>query len=150
MEKLRETVRCRDGSEDPGFDTAKGLEYLLAGLEAKEPGGRGSSCSSLIFGEATSGGDALREMSMDEDSGWDLPAEPIGPLADNEGLLDNGLPDIGPEKESLFAPLTSNVLTEVNVDASTKIKKRMRGAEDPAKEKEKVLKFPITGDKVEL
>ena len=74
-------------------------------FEAKLPGGGlGSSCSSLILGEETGGGEALRDTS------WGGSVEVMGPLADKKGFDDHGLLAKGPEKACLLFFLVSNGL----------------------------------------
>lgn len=86
------------GAEWP---TRKDFVALLVWL----PGGLGSSCSSLILGEETRGGEAPGDAFGEE--GWGIGIRGKPPEI---GFTDNGLLVNGPEKACLFIFLVSETL----------------------------------------
>jgi hypothetical protein len=141
MEKLRGT-NGGVGSGDAALDVSKGILFIaesswflkvngaewpnkpgdFAALEAKLPGGLGSSWSSLILGEETRGGEALGDTFGDEEgwgfgnresipeTNWGNSIGEMGPLADKRGFVDPGLLTNGPEKACRLIFLLSEAL----------------------------------------
>lgn len=142
IEKLRETTNGGVGRGDALFDATEGTLFVafiswllytngaewptkpgdLDGLAAKLPGGLGSSWSSLILGEDTSGGEALGDTFGDEEWGIGkretIPetscgnsVDVIGPLEDKAGFVDDALLVNRPEEACLLIFLLSDALT---------------------------------------